>query len=136
MEPKERLRKARRVLAVQAALERLAAWSVSDLENQDVLVQERRADLVRFLDAETALGSAFSAAILRRLQGLAETQAALAAEKDLCAARRREERLRLRCAELIVDRLAGETRRIDELRRLDRVIEAAQQRSWVRPEQG
>jgi hypothetical protein len=136
MEPKERLRKARRMLAVQAARERLAAWSVSDLETQDALMRERRADLDRFLDAGTALGSAFSASTLRRLQGLAEAQAALEAEKELCVARRREERLRLRCAELIVDRLARESERIDELRRLDHVIEAAQQRSQVRPEQG
>jgi hypothetical protein len=136
MEPKERLRKARRVLAVQTGLERLAAWRVSDLEHRHSLLQDQQANLVRFLDGETALGDAFSAAILRRLQCLAENQAALEAEKEGCDARRREERLRLRCAELIVDDLGREARRIDALRELQSVIEASQQRARVRSEQG
>ncbi len=136
MQPKDRLQKARRVLAVQAALERLASWSLADLGHEIARSEERRADLDRFLDGETALGGAFSAAMMRRLQGLAETQAALNIEKDLCAVRRREERLRLRCAELIVDALGRETRRIDDLRELERVTETSLLRSRVRPEQG
>lgn len=136
MEPKERLRKVRRVLAVQAALERLAAWRVSDLEHQHSLLQDQQENLVRFLDGETAFGDVFSAAILRRLQRLAENQAALKAEREACAARRREERLRLRCAELIVDDLGREARRIDALRELETAIDASQQGPRVRSGQG
>jgi hypothetical protein len=136
MEPKDRWQKARRVLAVQAAIERLASWSLADLGHEITRMDERRADLDRFLDGETALGGAFSVAVMRRLQGLAETQATLNAEKDLCAERCREERLRLRCAELIVDALGREARRIDDLRELERVTETSILRARVRPEQG
>jgi hypothetical protein len=136
MDPKERLRKACRVLAVQTGLERLAAWRVSDLEHRHASLRNQQASLVRFLDGETALGDVLSATILRRLQCLAENQAALIAEREVCDARRREERLRLRCAELIVDDLARETRRMDVLRELESVIETSQQRPCVRSEQG
>lgn len=137
MEPKDRLRKARRVLAVQAAIERLAVWSSTELEHRDASLQQRRADLVRFLDTDMGLGDVVSAAMLRRLHGLAESRAALKGEIDACAARRREERLRLRSVEKIVDALDRETRRIEELRELERVIEATQRlRSPVRSEQG
>ncbi len=136
MEPKERLRKVRRVLAVQAAIDRLAAWRSGDLAHQDQRLRERQADLIRFLDAETALGDVFSASMLTRLQGLAESRAAVTVEKEACDATRRAERLRLRCVERIVDALDRETRRIDELRELERVVEASRQRARVRPGQG
>ncbi len=136
MEPKDRLRKARRVRDVQVALERLASWSLMDLEREILRLDEQRADLDRFLGGETALGGTFSVTMMRRLQGLAETRAALSAERTLSAERRREERLRLRCAELIVDALDREARRIDGCRELERVVEASQRSARVRPEQG
>lgn len=107
-----------------------------DLEHRDTRLQKRTADLVRFLDETTALGDIFSVTMIRRLQGLAESRATLQAEKDICAARRSTERLRLRCAETIADAIGREARRIDDLRELERVIEASQQRSGVSSEQG
>lgn len=136
MEPKDRLRKARRVRDVQAGLERLASWSLMDIEREILRLEDRRADLDRFLDGKAALGGAFSVAMMHRLQGLAETQASLSAERTLWAERHRDERLRLRCAELVVDVLQRETHRIDDGRELERVIESALQRARVRPEQG
>lgn len=136
MEPKEKLRKARRLVAVQAALERRAAWALIDLEQQDLALRQQQEKVVRFLDSETALDGVFSAALLRRLQALADRRAALNAEREMCAARRSEERLRLRCAERVVATLGHETRRIDAARELESVIDSAQQAARVRPEQG
>jgi hypothetical protein len=136
MEIEERLRKARRVLAVQAAMERLAAWSSMELDHRDALLRQRRENLLRFLAGETALGDVFSATVLRRLHELAESQAALKLEKDARDARRVEQRLRLRRLERIVDGLDQTAREADILRELERTIEAAQRRAHVRPGQG
>jgi hypothetical protein len=133
MEPKDRLRKARRVLAVQTSLERLAAWRVGALEYRLSIMRDQQSDLVRFLEGEV-LGDVFAAAMLRRLGRLAESQAVLKEEKVSCEAARWEERLRLRCAELAVDDLGKAVRRSDEMAELESVIDLAQQR--VRSEQG
>jgi hypothetical protein len=135
MDKKERLRKARRVVAVQASLERAAAWRLIDLDHEDVRLKERRTNLVRFLGNATPLGDTFSTATMRRLQGLAEDRAALKLEKDRCAARRREERIHLRCAETIVETLDRAVREIDDLRELESVIEAALENARVRSKQ-
>lgn len=131
----ERLGKAQRILLVQRALDRLAAWTLFDLERRDLLLQARRQALVRFLDGEAAFSGTFSVAMMRRLQGLAEAQAALKVETEAQAVRCREEHLRLRQAERIVDRLGSEARRVDELRELADLIEASLDQGSVRPGQ-
>jgi hypothetical protein len=73
---------------------------------------------------------------MRRLQELAEHQAALATEKDSCGTRRREERRRLRCAELIVEALDRDARQAGDRRELETLIEASVQVSCIRSEQG
>lgn len=136
MEPKERLHKARRILAVRASLERLATWRAIDLECQEKALHTRRDHLVRYLDGETMLGEAFSRGVSRRLQSLAEHEAVLKVEKETQATRCLEERQGLRCTERIVDALERETRSAEELRELEQVIEASLRRRRVRPEQG
>lgn len=121
----KRLRTARRVLAAQVELDRLAEWKLIDLERQDAALQERRRDLVRFLDGESALGGLFAVTMMRRLQGLEEQRAVLVAETQAQAALRRDERGRMRGAERIVESLERQARQIEEAHSLAEAIEFA-----------
>jgi hypothetical protein len=120
----ERLRKAQRLLAVQTALDRLAEWSLADCERREAELQDRRLELVRFIDSEVPTAGAFPAMMMRHLQQLAERHAALLAEKDAHAERRRGERARLRAAERIVAAQASEAGKHAAKGELAEVIEA------------
>lgn len=131
----ERLRKARRVLGVQTVLDRLAEWTLVDLECQDAVLQDRRHALIRFIDSETAFAGAFPNAMMRRFEELARQHATLVAEKDAQAEQRREARARLRIAERIVEGLANEARRSQDSRELSEVIEATVECERIRQRQ-
>jgi len=121
----ERLRKARRVLAVQTLLDRLADWRLRDLERQELALQESRRDLIRFLDSESAFAGLFAATLMRRMQSLEDLRVALIAEREAQASLHLEERSRMRRAERIVDALDDQARRTEEARRLAEVVERA-----------
>lgn len=121
----ERLRKARRVLAVQLQLDRLAKWTLVDLNAQAVALEDRHHDLVRFMDSESAFSGLFATVMMRRLQAAAEAQAAMVKEIEMQSVRLREERGRLRRVERIVKALQLEARRKEELTRLAEAIDAA-----------
>lgn len=121
----ERLRKARRILAVQFQLDRLAAWNLVDLEVQAAALGDRHRDLIRFMDGESAFTGLFAAAMMRRLQALAEAQSAIASKIETQRVQFREERGRLRCAERIVAASEHEARKTVEANRLTEAIEAA-----------
>ena len=121
----DRLRKARRMLAIQAELDRFADWTLIDLERRRTDVEDRRAKLIGFLEAESAVGGIFAGAMLRRLESIEKSCAALRAERDAQAEKRVAERARLRAAEAVFEAIrTGELRREERLR-LFETIEAS-----------
>lgn len=125
----ERLKRARRMLAVQSDIERLAAWRLMDSESQGVALTDQRRDLTRRLDADPGLGAAFAAVIIRRLQRIEARRGQLNGEIEAQAGRRLDERRRLRRAQLIVRALELDATRDEGERRLLEAIEAAARRS-------
>src|ERR1019366_5099333 len=123
----ERLRRSRRVLAVQSQLDKLAEWCLIDLQSQAVVLGDQQRGLVRFMSEESALAGIFSLTMMRRLQIIAERLAAIAAEQEVQRGRHLDERSRLRRAERIVGTLESEARRKVALLRLAESIEAALQ---------
>jgi hypothetical protein len=122
---RERLGKARRVLAVQSILDRLADWRLRDLEARELALQDDRRKLVQFVESESAFAGLFAAVMMRRIQGLEDLRAALTVEKASQQGRRLEERGRMRRAERIVEALESEGRRLEEARRLAEATERA-----------
>ena len=121
----KRLAKARRILAAQAELDRLAAWRLVDIERQAAGLDERRVALVCFLDAEASFSGPFAGAMMRRLEALEASRASLKLEQAAHAEGRRAERLRMRCAGAIVKALEEDQQRRQEGFQLVEAIEAA-----------
>jgi len=67
----ERLRRSRRVLAVQSQLDRLAQWNLIDLQSRAVVLGDQQCGLVRFMSEESVVAGIFSSTMMRRLQTLA-----------------------------------------------------------------
>lgn len=132
----EALRRARRLLAVQAALERLVAWTSMDLECRDKQLQDQRQNLVRFIEEEAGFAGVFPTLVMRHLGALADRHAALVVEKNIGAERLREERARLRLAEGIVEATAREDRKMQDSRLLAELIDAAVECRRFRQRQG
>ena len=125
----ERLRRSRRVLAVQSQLDRLAQWSLIDLQSRAVVLGDQQCGLVRFMSEESAITGIFSSTMMRRLQTLAEMLATIVNEQEVQRGRHLEECRRLRRAECIVTNLESEVRRKEALRQLAEIIETALQRT-------
>ena len=123
----ERLRRSRRVLAVQSQLDRLAQWSLIDLQSRAAVLGDQLRGLVRFISEESLVSGIFSSTMMRRLQTLAEMLATIASEQDVQRGRHLEERRRLHRAEWIVTNLEIEVRRKEALRQLAEIIETALQ---------
>lgn len=131
---RKRLAKARRILAAQTELERLAAWRFIELERQTASIDERRLDLARFLDTEPSFGGAFAGAMMRRLVALEKSRAALLLEQAAQLERRLAERTRTRRVESVVKDLQAYERRREEQLQLDDAIEASLH--WLRQGSG
>ena len=123
----ERLRRSRRVLAVQSQLDRLTEWCLIDLQSQAAVLGDQQRGLVRFMSEESAVAGIFSLTMMRRLQTIAKMLATIANEQEVQRGRHLDERIRLRRAERIVGTLESEVRRKDALRQLAESIEAALQ---------
>jgi hypothetical protein len=121
----KRLAKARRILAAQAELDRLAAWRLVELGHQAAGLDERRVALVRFIDAEPSFGGPFAGAMMRRLETLEASRASLKLEEAAQAEARRSERARMRCVGAIVKTLEEDQQRRQEGLQLVEAIEAA-----------
>jgi ABC-type uncharacterized transport system ATPase subunit len=124
----ELLRRARRVLAVQSKLDRLAQWGLVDLQAQSAALTNQQRSLRRFMSEGSDFAGTFSSAVMRQLQALAENLAMLANGEEMQQGRLLDERRRQRCAEKICVNFEYEARRKDTLRQLSEVIESAQQR--------
>jgi len=124
----DQLRRSRRILAVQSQLDRLAQWSLIDLQSRAAVLEDQQRGLIRFLSEELTIAEIFSSTMMRRLQTLAEMLATIASEQDAQRDRHLEERSRLRRAKAIVATLESEAQHKDELRQLAEAIEIALQR--------
>lgn len=120
-----RLARARRVLAAQTELDRLAAWRLVDLERQGAAMDERRAALLRFLDAESSFSGPFAGAMMRRLEAVEAARAAVRLERAAQTERRLAESARTRCAASVVTALETAARRSGERSELAEAIDAA-----------
>jgi len=129
----ERLRRSRRVLVVQSQLDRLAEWTLIDLQSKIAVLEDQRRDLSDFLSEESAVAGIFSSAMMHRLRAIAETTAALANEREAQRNRRLEARRHLRSAAHLVAALEGAERRKDSLRQFEQAVEAAFQRASQAP---
>lgn len=123
-----RLDRARRILSVQSALDRLAALKMQELERQAAALSERRRALARFLDVESDLAGRFIMTATRRIEQIDKQQADLSVERDKQAASRFEERRRCRSAQRVVEGLERDTRRAEEAALLSEAVEGAIQR--------
>jgi hypothetical protein len=123
----ERLRRSRRVLAVQSQLDRLAEWCLIDLQSQATVLRDQQRGLVRFMSEESAVAGVFSLTMTRRLQSLADRLATIATEQEAQRGRHLDERSHLRRAERIVADLESEVRRKAALSQLAESIEGALQ---------
>lgn len=124
----ERLRRSRRILAVQTQLDKLAEWGLIDLETQAAILKDQQCALINFLSGESEVAGIFSTTMMRRLQSIAERLATIAIEREAQKDCHRDERRRLRCAERTVAILESEERREEAQCQLAEVIEAALQR--------
>lgn len=124
----ERLRRSRRVLAVQSQLDRLAEWRLIELQSLASALGDKQRDLIGLLSGESGISGIFSGMILRRLQTVEEMLVTVANAQQTQSGCHQNERRRLRCAERIVANLESEERRTDALCQLAEVIEAALQR--------
>lgn len=124
----ERLRRSRRVLAVQSQLDRLAEWSLMDVQTQAAVLVDQRHGLHRFMSEGSEVSGMFSSTMMHRLQTIAEKLAALAIEQESRRGCHLDERRRLRRAEIMVGHLENEVRCKDTLRQLTELVEAALQR--------
>lgn len=124
----ERLRRARRVLAVQAQLDRLAEWSLFDIQAQAAMLENTQRRLVCFMSKESAVAGLFSTLMMRKLEAAAEKLATIAKEQEVQKARQLDERRRLRHAERIVTKLESEERCKAAACQLAEAVEAVLQR--------
>ena len=126
----EKLRKARRVLAVQSLLDDLAKARLIDLRWRTTALEDQQRSLHRFMSGETDAIGMFSCTVARRLQILAKSLAVLAAEQEAQSSQRLEECRRLRAARRTVSTLEADIRSKDTLRHVAEVIEAALHREY------
>ncbi|WGJ15684.1 hypothetical protein QEV83_05325 [Methylocapsa sp. D3K7] len=125
----ERLRRSRRVLALQLKLDRLAEWSLIDLQSQTAASTKQQYVLHRIMYEGSDVAGTFSSVIMRKLQAIAENLAVLANEEELQRGRHLDERRRLRRAEKVCADLEYEVGCKALVRQLCETIEAAQPRS-------
>lgn len=124
----ERLRRARRVLAVQAQLDRLAEWSLIDIKAQAAALEDTQRNLICFMSEESAVAGLFSTLMIHKLQAVAEKLATLVKEQEVQKARQLDERRRLRHAGRMVAKLESDEQRKDAACQLAEAIEAVLQR--------
>ncbi len=121
---KKKVERARRVLAAQRDLDRLAGWALADVEHRQAEVEDGRQKLLDFLKDESAFGDLFAAAVLRRLDALKLAQGALRAERAAKVEQHVAERVRTRGAERNFETLVDAERRRDEQLRLAEAVDA------------
>ncbi|VTZ25670.1 conserved hypothetical protein [Methylocella tundrae] len=121
----KRLVKARRILEAQTEIDRLAGWTLIELQRQLETIEEHRHRLIAFTETEPAFYGLSADAVMRRLEALQKSDAALRAEIRAQTEKRLAERARMRGAEAIAAALEADQRRQEEQLRLMEVIEAS-----------
>lgn len=121
----KRLAKARRILEAQREIDRHADWMLIDLERQQLAIDDRRHRLIGFIETESAFHGFFAGAMMRRLEALENSSAALRDEVRAHKENRLAERARMRGAQAIVEALEADQRRREEHLQLMEAIEAS-----------
>lgn len=124
----ERLRRSRRVVALQLKLDRLAEWRLIDLQSQTAASTKQQYELHRIMAEGSYFAGKFSSVILRKLHTIAENLVVLTNEEELQQGHHLDERRRLRRMERIYADLEYEVGRKDMVRQLSETIEAVQPR--------
>jgi uncharacterized coiled-coil protein SlyX len=119
----DRLRKARRIMAVQAQLHRLAEWRLAALVREEGELDASQQQLIGTLNEDAALHGLFVDAMARRLRALARETDRVKAAQEEQSRRLLEEAMRLKRAERMADRIGKEERRAGEKRDLQRLLE-------------
>jgi hypothetical protein len=128
-----RLHRARRVLAVQAQLDKLALWKLAEIDLQASALEERRLTLVSFMEREPAFAGVFASTMMRHLASLGEQLAIAKTARDAQRRSQLAERRRLRRAQRIVQVLEDAFERQNAARELAEAIEIAMRYSGKAP---
>jgi len=125
----ERLRRSQRLLAVQTKLNRLAEWSLIELQSKIAVDENQQRSLLSFISEQSTVNTIFYSMAIRKLQFTTETLAItakqLTAQKEYCLDARRC----LRSASRLAADLEAKERQKDGLRELAELIEGALRRS-------
>lgn len=120
----DRLKKLRRIQAVQADMHRLAEWRLAVLTRKEQQLTDDQTALIGTLNSDDTLHGLFVAAMARRLRALAGETEVVRAAKETQADKVLEEAKRLKRTERMSDRAAVEHERSLEKVELQRLVEA------------
>jgi hypothetical protein len=129
----DRLRAIQRVLAVQAQLQRLAQWKLAELERREEALQKREENLLRFVDEDGSYAAVFGNTLMRRLRGIGEEKAQVAASKHEQADKTLEETRRVGQMQRKADELEDEARQERERLELREILERMGHRRHASP---
>jgi len=124
-----RLKKVRRIVEVQAELHRLAEWRLAHLGRQEDELREQQEELVRSLNADSALHGLFVANMARSLRRLAAETERVAGAREAQRRRVHDEAMRLKRTERVEKRLVRSEREAEEKRDLQAFLEGLANKS-------
>lgn len=119
----DRLKKLRRIQAVQADLHKLAEWRLAVLARKEQELAEDQEALIGTLNSDDSLHGLFVPAMARRLRALAGETEVVRAARETQTERVLEEAKRLKRTERMSDRAAVDHARESEKVELQRLVE-------------
>lgn len=131
---KERLRKARRIVAVQEQVHRQAEWRLADISRQKVENERLRSELITTLTHEM-FGPLLVEVVAKRLKTAAAEGARIAAAQEQQDAKVREEALRLKRAERMHENVSRDVERHQEQLMVAGILEGVAARLARRSEE-
>ncbi|GGF47954.1 hypothetical protein GCM10007301_04080 [Azorhizobium oxalatiphilum] len=131
---KDRLRKARRIVAVQEQVHRQAEWRLADIHRQKVENERLRDELITTLNGDT-FGPLLVEVVAKRLKAVAAESQRIAAEQERQDARVREEALRLKRAERMKENVNRDVERHQEQLMVAGILEGVAARLALRKEE-
>ncbi|HXW71883.1 MAG TPA: hypothetical protein VEK34_10645 [Methylocella sp.] len=118
----EKLRKLRRILAVQTQLARLARWQCAELRAQQAQLGDEQSKLLNWLYEDIPAAALLSSAVTRRLEMVSKELVLLAARQEAQSSRELDERRRLRGAEQLTATLEMQVSQSDLQRQSEETI--------------
>ncbi len=120
---KPRVKKARRILALQKQLHRKEEWKLAEFDRQHAQLTAAQGEIITALNENQALHGLFIDAAARRLRSLAQEAERVACQRRLQAEKLIARAAQLKCAERLSLRLEQETRRESRQRELMDILE-------------